>query len=90
MTFYVTTMDFNQKKQSMLTKEKQSKKTNLLQVDHTLLIHGSILKCSGFSTHHRPSVSIMAKWLNQQFPNYLSSRNMQHLITVLEQMGLIL
>ena len=68
MTLYLTTTDFNRKKQSMLTKEKQSKKTNLLQgwlcrneSLHTLLIHGSILKCSGFSTHHRPSVSIMAK-----------------------------
>ena len=31
MTLYLTTTDFNRKKQSMLTKEKQSKKTNLLQ-----------------------------------------------------------
>ena len=31
MTLYLTTADFNRKKQSMLTKEKQSKKTNLLQ-----------------------------------------------------------
>ena len=67
MTLHLTITDFNQKKQSMLTEEKK-KKTNLLQgwlcrneSLHTLLIHGSILKCSGFSTHHRPSVSIMAK-----------------------------
>ena len=67
MTLHLTITDFNQKKQSKLTEEKK-KKTNLLQgwlcrneSLHTLLIHGSILKCSGFSTHHRPSVSIMAK-----------------------------
>ena len=67
MTLHLTITDFNQKKQSMLTEEKK-KKTNLLQgwlcrneSLHTLLIYGSILKCSGFSTHHRPSVSIMAK-----------------------------